>query len=71
MCQAYRKQYGCNFISAMPTNLYGEHDSYNLENSHVIPAMLRKFHESKEANSSSVTIWGTGRPKREFLTLTT
>ncbi len=67
LCQAYRRQYGCNFISVMPTNLYGKHDSYNLQNSHVIPAMLRKFHEAKEQNASSVTIWGTGTPKREFL----
>ncbi len=67
LCQAYRKQYGCNFISAMPTNLYGEHDSYNLQNSHVIPAMIRKFHEAKTLNDSAVTIWGTGMPRREFL----
>lgn len=67
MCEAYRKQYGCNFISVMPTNLYGKGDSYNLQNSHVIPAMLRKFHEAKESNSPTVTIWGTGSPKREFL----
>lgn len=67
LCDAYRKQYGDNFISAMPTNLYGEHDSYNLENSHVIPAMLRKFHEAVENSSPTVTIWGTGSPMREFL----
>jgi GDP-L-fucose synthase len=67
LCQAYRKQYGCNFISVMPTNLYGEHDCYNLQNSHVIPAMIRKFHEAKESSSPDVTIWGTGTPKREFL----
>ena len=67
LCESYRKQYGCNFISVMPTNLYGEHDSYNLQNSHVIPAMLKKFHEAKENNLLSVTIWGTGTPKREFL----
>lgn len=67
LCEAYRKQYGCNFISVMPTNLYGKGDSYNLQNSHVIPAMLRKFHEAKENNSPTVTIWGTGSPMREFL----
>jgi GDP-L-fucose synthase len=67
LCEAYRKQYGCNFISAMPTNLYGKHDSYNLENSHVIPALIRKFHEAKVNNSPTVTIWGTGTPMREFL----
>jgi GDP-L-fucose synthase len=67
LCQAYRKQYGCDFISVMPTNLYGEHDSYNLQNSHVIPAMIRKFHEAKSLNKPNVTIWGTGTPKREFL----
>jgi GDP-L-fucose synthase len=67
LCEAYRRQYGCNFISVMPTNLYGSHDSYNLQNSHVIPAMLRKFHEAKEGNSPTVTIWGTGTPMREFL----
>lgn len=67
LCEAYRKQYGCNFISAMPTNLYGKGDSYNLQNSHVIPAMIRKFHEAKENNSPTVTIWGTGSPMREFL----
>lgn len=67
LCEAYRKQYGCNFISAMPTNLYGKGDSYNLQNSHVIPAMIRKFHDAKENNSPTVTIWGTGSPMREFL----
>lgn len=67
LCESYRKQYGSNFISVMPTNLYGKHDSYNLQNSHVIPAMLRKFHEAKENNSPNVTIWGTGSPMREFL----
>ena len=67
LCQAYRKQYGCNFISVMPTNLYGQHDSYNLQNSHVIPAMIRKFHEAKESGAPNVEIWGTGTPKREFL----
>ncbi len=67
MCEAYRKQYGCNFISGMPTNLYGPGDNYHLENSHVIPAMIRKFHEAKESHAPSVSIWGTGLPMREFL----
>ena len=67
LCEAYRDQYGCNFISAMPTNLYGPNDNYNLQNSHVLPALIRKFHEAKEQNSPSVEIWGTGTPKREFL----
>ena len=63
LCQAYRKQYGCNFIAAMPTNLYGPGDSYDLENSHVLPGMLRRMHEAKDA----VRLWGTGSPIREFL----
>lgn len=67
MCQAYKKQYGDNFISVMPTNLYGPGDNYNKENSHVIPAMIRRFHEAKESNAPSVTVWGTGSPMREFL----
>ena len=67
MCQSYHKQYGCNFISAMPTNLYGPGDNYDLKNSHVLPALLRKFHEAKINNEPSVTIWGTGNPRREFL----
>jgi GDP-L-fucose synthase len=67
LCQAYKQQYGCNFISVMPTNLYGQGDSYDLSNSHVIPAMLRKFHEAKMSHSPIVTVWGTGNPKREFL----
>lgn len=67
MCDAYRAQYGCNFISAMPTNLYGPNDNYNLNNSHVLPALLRKFHEAKMNEDSTVTIWGTGSPLREFL----
>src|SRR5450432_2413668 len=67
MCQAYHKQYGCNFISAMPTNLYGMGDNYNLQNSHVLPALVRKFHEAKASREKAVTIWGTGNPKREFL----
>ncbi len=67
MCDAYRAQYGCNFISVMPTNLYGVNDSYDLNNSHVLPALIRKMHEAKLTNADSVTIWGTGEPKREFL----
>lgn len=67
LCEAYRDQYGCNFISAMPTNLYGEGDNYHLQNSHVIPALLRKFHEAKLNNSEAVEIWGTGTPLREFM----
>lgn len=67
MCEAYRDQYGCNFISAMPTNLYGPNDNYDLNNSHVLPALIRKFHEAKIANKPEVIIWGTGSPKREFL----
>jgi len=67
MCEAYRSQYGCNFISAMPTNLYGPNDNYDLQNSHVLPALLRKFHTAKVAHQPAVDIWGTGSPKREFL----
>ncbi|MGN6415909.1 MAG: GDP-L-fucose synthase [Pseudobacter sp.] len=67
MCDAYRSQYGCNFISVMPTNLYGENDNYDLKNSHVLPALIRKFHEAKIADAPSVLMWGTGEPKREFL----
>lgn len=67
MCDAYRDQYGCNFISVMPTNLYGFNDNYDLQNSHVLPALLRKFHEAKENGEQSVTVWGTGTPLREFL----
>ncbi len=67
MCRAYHAQYGCRFISAMPTNLYGPGDNYNLQNSHVLPALLRKFHEAKMNNDPSVTVWGTGTPRREFL----
>lgn len=67
MCDSYRAQYGCNFISVMPTNLYGPNDNYDLKNSHVLPAMLRKFISAKRNNDSAVTIWGTGSPKREFL----
>lgn len=67
MCQSYKKQYGCNFISAMPTNLYGPGDNYDLKNSHVLPALLSKFHTATINNEPSVTIWGTGKPRREFL----
>ena len=67
MCDAYRSQYGCNFVSVMPTNLYGFNDNYDLNNSHVLPAMLRKFHEAKINNSPLVNLWGTGTPLREFL----
>jgi GDP-L-fucose synthase len=67
MCDAYRDQYGCNFISVMPTNLYGPNDNYDLNNSHVLPALLRKFITAKNEGATSVTIWGTGNPLREFL----
>jgi GDP-L-fucose synthase len=67
LCEAYRDQYGCNFISAMPTNLYGPNDNYDPENSHVLPALIRKFHEAKVNKASSVTLWGSGSPRREFL----
>lgn len=67
MCEAYRSQYGCNFISVMPTNLYGPNDNYDLNNSHVLPAMIRKFHEAKEEGKPFVELWGTGSPLREFL----
>ncbi|NGM65908.1 GDP-L-fucose synthase family protein [Sphingobacterium sp. SGR-19] len=67
MCEAYRSQYGCNFISAMPTNLYGINDNYHPQNSHVLPALIRRFHEAKIAGLSEVSIWGTGSPLREFL----
>jgi GDP-L-fucose synthase len=67
MCEAYHRQYGCRFISAMPTNLYGPGDNYDLQNSHVLPALLRKFYEAKLNNSPTVTIWGSGKPLREFL----
>jgi GDP-L-fucose synthase len=66
-CQAYRAQYGCNFISVMPTNLYGPNDKYDLQNSHVLPALIRKFHEAKVNGKPFVTLWGTGLPRREFL----
>ncbi len=67
MCDAYRSQYGCNFISVMPTNLYGPKDNYDLNNSHVLPALLRKFHDAKMKNDSEAFVWGTGTPRREFL----
>lgn len=67
LCESYRKQYGCNFISVMPTNLYGIGDNYDLNNSHVLPAILRKMHEAKMNNANEMVVWGTGLPKREFL----
>lgn len=67
MCWAYNKQYGTKFIPVMPTNLYGPNDNFNLETSHVLPALIRKFHEAKLNKESSVIVWGTGSPKREFL----
>jgi GDP-L-fucose synthase len=67
MCDAYRDQYGCDFISVMPTNLYGPNDNYDLKNSHVLPALIRKFHEAKLEDKGSVEIWGTGSPLREFM----
>jgi GDP-L-fucose synthase len=67
MCEAYRDQYGDDFISVMPTNLYGPNDNYHPENSHVLPALLRKFHEAQKNNLSAVTVWGTGKARREFL----
>ncbi|MBS1636079.1 MAG: GDP-L-fucose synthase [Bacteroidetes bacterium] len=66
-CESYKRQYGCNFISVMPTNLYGPNDNYNLNNSHVLPALIRKFHDAKESNLPFVEMWGTGTPMREFL----
>jgi len=67
MCDAYRSQYGCNFISVMPTNLYGPNDNYDLKNSHVLPALIRKFHEAKINDQPEVIVWGSGTPRREFL----
>lgn len=67
MCAAYRRQYGCDFISAMPTNMYGPNDNYDLQNSHVLPALIRKFHEARESGAGQVVCWGTGQPLREFL----
>jgi GDP-L-fucose synthase len=66
MCDAYRSQYGCNFISVMPTNLYGPNDNYDLNTSHVLPALLRKFHEAKTQDQPEVIVWGSGTPRREF-----
>lgn len=67
LCESYRRQYGCNFISAMPTNLYGPNDNYDLKNSHVIPALIRKFHEAKVSQQPNVEVWGSGKPMREFM----
>jgi GDP-L-fucose synthase len=67
MCQAYRRQYGFNAISLMPTNLYGPEDNFSIENSHVLPALIRRFHEAKQQKLGRIAIWGTGEPKREFL----
>jgi len=67
MCEAYWDKYGCNFISVMPTNLYGYNDNYHPQNSHVFSALIRRFHEAKVNGEKSVTIWGSGEPKREFL----
>ncbi|RMG60459.1 MAG: GDP-L-fucose synthase [Deltaproteobacteria bacterium] len=67
LCESYRRQYGCNFISAMPTNLYGPGDNFDLHDSHVIPALMRKFHEAKLKGEGEVVVWGTGKPRREFL----
>jgi GDP-L-fucose synthase len=67
LCQAYRKQYGCDFISAMPTNLYGPNDNYDLANSHVLPALLRKAHEARQRGDAELVVWGSGSPRREFL----
>jgi GDP-L-fucose synthase len=67
MCDAYRAQYGCNFISVMPTNLYGPNDNYDLNSSHVLPALIRKFHEAKASGEPAVVLWGSGNPLREFL----
>ena len=67
LCQSFRRQYGCNFISGMPTNLYGPNDNFDLESSHVLPALMRKFHDAKECGSSEVSVWGTGAARREFL----
>ena len=67
LCEYYREQYGCNYISAMPTNLYGPNDNYDLQNSHVLPALIRKFHTAKASSAPFVTLWGSGSPKREFL----
>jgi GDP-L-fucose synthase len=67
LCQSYRKQYGCDFVSAMPTNLYGTNDNFDLNSSHVLPAMIRKFHDAREEGRQEVVVWGTGKARREFL----
>jgi GDP-L-fucose synthase len=67
LCQAFRRQYGCDFISAMPTNMYGPNDNFDMQSSHVLPALIRKFHDAKQTGAPSVTCWGTGSPLREFL----
>jgi GDP-L-fucose synthase len=67
LCQSYRRQYGCNFISAMPTNLYGPNDNFDLTSSHVLPALIRKFHDARASGAREVVVWGSGRPRREFL----
>jgi GDP-L-fucose synthase len=67
LCQAYRRQYGCDFVCAMPTNMYGPNDNYDLQSSHVLPALIRKFHEARQAGAREVVCWGTGQPRREFL----
>jgi GDP-L-fucose synthase len=67
LCEAYRRQYNCNFISGMPTNLYGPHDNFDLAASHVVPALIRKFHDAKESGAKTVTVWGTGEARRELL----
>src|SRR3974390_826063 len=67
LCQAYAREYGCNFINAMPTNLYGPGDNFDLQTSHVLPALLRKFHEAAATDAPEVVVWGTGSPRREFL----
>ena len=71
LCQAYRTQYGCDFISAMPTNLYGPNDNFDLSSSHVLPAMIRKFHDAREAGRNEVVVWGTGTPGESSFTSTT
>jgi GDP-L-fucose synthase len=67
MCESYARQYGCNFFTVLPCNLYGDNDNYDLNNSHVLPALLRKFHEAKINNEPFVVVWGSGKPKREFM----
>ncbi len=67
LCEAYRRQYGCNFVSAMPTNLYGTHDNFDLTSSHVLPALIRRFHDARRRGDREVVVWGSGRPRREFL----